>query len=296
MSIPSFGPCDVAAACATHGRAALAGLARLADELTGIVLAPDRSAMIEARLSRRLRALGLLDLDAYLEHLVTEHGQAEQTAFISAITTNDSAFFREPHHFEILRHRVLPPLIARARAGGRVRIWSAGTALGQEAYSLAMLALDMMPDAERHDLRILATDIDDRALAAAREALFPVTATASLPNGYAARFLDRKGDMVAPCQSVRALVRFRRLNIHGDWPMRQPFDVIFCRNVAIYFSAEARARLWGRLASALHSGGYLFIGHSERIDPSLALPLAAAGPTCSQRIDMPAGPDHEERP
>ncbi len=278
------------------GAAALAGLARLAEDLTGIVLAPDRSAMVEARLGRRLRALGLPDLSAYLGHLAAPEGRAERAEFVSAITTNDSAFFREPHHFALLRDTVLPPLLARARAGGRVRLWSAGTARGQEAYSLAMLVLDLLPEAERLDLRILATDIDDRALAAAREGRFAPAAAAALPAGYAGRFLDRAADWVAPTRQVRALVRLRRLDLHADWPMKQPFDIILCRNVAIYFGERTRSRLWRRLTAALAPDGHLFIGHSERIDPGPALPLVVAGPTCLRRVAGPPRRTGAERP
>lgn len=278
-----------------RGAEALAGLARLAEELTGIVLAPDRSAMLEARLGRRLRALGLPDLPAYLGHLAAPEGRAERAEFISAITTNDSAFFREPHHFALLRATVLPPLLARARAGGRVRLWSAGTALGQEAYSLAMLVLDLLPEAERLDIRILATDIDERALAAAREGRFAPATAAALPAEYAGRFLDRGPDWVTPTPEVRALVRLRRLDLHADWPMKRLFDVIMCRNVAIYFGDRTRVRLWRRLAAALKTDGHLFIGHSERIEPGPALPLVTAGPTCLRRTagqDRQGGAEH----
>ncbi len=276
--------CAPATTARRCGSEALAGLARLAEDLTGIVLAPDRSAMVEARLGRRLRALGLPDLGAYLGHLAAPEGRAERAEFISAITTNDSALFREPHHFALLRETILPPLLARARAGGRVRLWSAGTARGQEAYSLAMLILDLLPEAERLDIRILATDIDERALAAAREGRFAFAAAAALPAGYAGRFLDRGGDWVSPRPEVRALVRLRRLDLHADWPMKQLFDVIMCRNVAIYFGDRTRSRLWRRLAAALGADGHLFIGHSERIEPGPALPLVAAGPTCLRRV------------
>lgn len=276
--------CAPFASARRRGTEALAGLARLAEDLTGIVLAPNRSAMVEARLGRRLRALGLPDLGAYLGHLSAPEGRAERAEFISAITTNDSAFFREPHHFALLRESVLPPLLARARAGGRVRLWSAGTARGQEAYSLAMLILDLLPGAERFDIRILATDIDERALAAAREGRFAPGTAAALPAGYAGRFLDRGGDWVSPSRGVRALVRLRRLDLHADWPMTQVFDVIMCRNVAIYFDERTRVRLWRRLAAALGADGHLFIGHSERIETAPALPLVAAGPTCLRRV------------
>lgn len=269
--------------------AAAAAIALHAEHLTGIVLPTDGAAMIGARIGRRLTALGLADLDAYLDLLRSPAWSDERHHFISAVTTKESNFFREPHHFEHLRAKVLPPLIARARRGGRVRLWSAGCAVGQEPYSLAMVVLDMMPDAGLHDIRILASDIDRAALANACSADYSTASLASVPAGMQSRFFTFEGDVCRPIPAVRELVRFRELNLQGYWPMCRPFDIIVCRNVAIYFAPETQHRLWRRFAGALGTDGRLFLGHSEHIPTNCGLPLRRDDVTCYRRL--PDDPD-----
>lgn len=167
--------------------AALAAIADIAQTETGIILPADSTAMLQARLGRRLRRLAIADYPDYLSFLGSPAGRAERRHFISALTTNESQFFREPHHFALLRDAVLPRLVARARAGARVRIWSAGCASGQEAYSAAMVLLDLMPDAGRHDIRILATDIDQDMIDRGLRAVFPAAELALVPPTHAKR-------------------------------------------------------------------------------------------------------------
>ncbi|MCW3780115.1 CheR family methyltransferase [Defluviimonas salinarum] len=268
----------------TDTSAAADAIALHAEQLTGIVLSKGGAAMIGARIGRRLTALGLADLDAYLALLRSPAWCDERHHFISAVTTNESSFFREPHHFDHLRNKVLPPLIARARCGGRVRLWSAGCAGGQEALSLAMVVLDMLPDAERHDLSILATDIDRAVLKRARCADFSTASLASVPAEMRSRFFSSEGNMCRPTPALRKLVRFRELNLQGHWPMHRPFDIIVCRNVAIYFAPETQRRLWRRFADALTPGGRLYVGHSEQISTDSGLPLRWDDVSCYQRL------------
>lgn len=268
--------------------AALAMIAAIAQAETGIVLPADGTAMLQARLGRRLRRLGLTDYPAYLAFLGAPAGRAERRHFISALTTNESHFFREPHHFALLRDAVLPPLIARARAGARVRIWSAGCARGQEACSAAMVLLDLMPDAGRHDIRILATDIDQDMIECGAQAVFPATELALVPPALRQRFIEADEAGFRPCAAVRGLLRLRPLNLHDDWPMRRGFDVIFCRNVAIYFAPAAQARLWRRMRSALMPDGWLFIGHAERLPQDVSAGLCRTGTTSYRRGPTPA--------
>ncbi len=250
------------------GPEAFARITALAHREAGLHIANDKSAMVRARLARRLRILDLPDFDAYADLVTGDGGRTEISAMISALTTNLSHFFREKHHFEIFRADVLPPLIARARAGGRVRVWSAGCSNGQEPFSIAMTLLDAGMPADA-DVRILGTDIDPEVIRFARAGVYAEPMLTGLSDQARATYLEQSvGEDGARWQvraPLRDLVKFRVLNLLEDWPMRGRFDAIFCRNVVIYFDDDARRRLWPRLARALEPGGFLFIGHSERV-------------------------------
>jgi chemotaxis protein methyltransferase CheR len=199
---------------------------------------------------------------------------------LAALTTNVTRFFREPHHFDHLRDTVLAPLIARARAGGRVRIWSAACSSGQEPYSAAMTLLAAAPDAVELDIRILATDIDPNVLAEGREGTYAEHLLAGVPDDFHRRWVKPAGlGRALLSEELRALVAFRQLNLIGDWPMQGRFDAVFCRNVAIYFDDDTQQRLWSRFAERLQPGGVLYIGHSERVAGPAATQLRADGVT-----------------
>ncbi|MDB5438435.1 MAG: chemotaxis protein, partial [Caulobacteraceae bacterium] len=172
-----------------------------------------------------------------------------------------------------LRAQVLPGLIQRARSGGRVRVWSAGCSTGQEAYSCAMTILQVAPDAGRLDIKILATDIDPNVVAEGRTGLYRDSLMDGVPVDQRGKAFERdsSGGWQAR-EEMRDLVTFKELNLIGDWPMKGGFDVIFCRNVAIYFEEETQNRIWSRFAGLLAPGATLYIGHSERV----------AGPASSQ--------------
>jgi len=175
-------------------------------------------------------------------------------------------FYREPHHFVHLRDEVLRPAIPHLKAGGRMRLWSAACSSGQEAYSMALTVLSVLPDAPRFDIKILATDIDTDVLTVAREGRYAVEALADLPHEYR-RFARDRGDgdlEIAP--EVRGLVHFKPLNLVGPWPMKGPFDAIFCRNVAIYFTQPTQTRLFSRFHELIGADGILYIGHSETLN------------------------------
>ena len=238
----------------------------------GIVLDETKAPLVYSRLAKRLRTLGMESFRQYCALLVSGTGGDERQRMMAALTTNVTKFFREPHHFEYLRSAVLPDLLERAARGDSVRIWSAGCSMGQEPYSIAFTVLSMMPSAPAHDIRILATDIDPNVIAIARNAEYADDVVADISPEMRRRFLRRKaeGDWVV-ADAPRELIRFNELNLMGAWPMRRPFDILFCRNVVIYFNAETQARLWGRYADALVPGGTLFIGHSERVSgPALS--------------------------
>lgn len=247
-----------------------AAVARLVHRETGIVITAAKKSMLVSRLSRRLRSLGVASFSDYVALLLGPTGEAERRELVSAVTTNVTGFFREPHHFKAL-HDFGGNLVEKARAGGRVRLWSAGCSTGQEAFSMAATLLAIAPDLARHDLRILATDIDPVVIGTARIGLFDQHALGERPPTQILRFLK---DGPAPGQVIvspelHELIRFEELNLLSQWPFQGNFDVIFCRNVVIYFDLETRRDLWMRFASRMSEGGMLFIGHSERMDPKL---------------------------
>jgi chemotaxis protein methyltransferase CheR len=282
------GPPDSPAAPGAHfGRAEFDQIAAIAYREAGLAIAPGKSAMVHTRLARRLRALGLKSYLDYCALIASREGAQERREMISALTTNVSHFFREEHHFTRFRQEILPGLREKLSGGGRVRIWSAGCSNGQEPYSIAMSALTDTPIAPDADFKILATDIDPNVIAFARCGVYPEPMTAGLPPDLRARFFHPDGASPAPAWrvsgAVRRLVTFRELNLLDGWPMQGGFDVIFCRNVVIYFDEVTRADLWQRFADVLAPGGWLFLGHSERLAGGCGTLFAGRGMTAYQR-------------
>ncbi|PFG63254.1 chemotaxis protein methyltransferase CheR [Thioclava sp. ES.031] len=262
--------------------AEFSAIAQLLYETTGIVLAPGKTSMVQSRLAKRLRALGLAQYKDYITLVNSDAGRDERRKMISALTTNVTHFFREKHHFETLRRNVLPSLLEAARRGSRVRLWSAGSSNGQEAYSIAMTIAESAPDFANLDLRILASDIDPLMIAVGAKGCYPAAALESVPDILRQRYFELQGEHYQVASGLRDLVQFRELNLHDPWPMRGKFDVIFCRNVVIYFAPEAQARLWERFEEQLTPGGFLFVGHSERVTDGKHTKLRTAGVTTYQ--------------
>ena len=242
----------------------------------GIYLPDAKATLVYSRLVKRLRILGLSSFGDYCAMIADVSGADERQKMLAALTTNVTRFFREPHHFEYLKTKVLPPLLQAARRGERVRIWSAGCSRGHEPYSIAMTILSVMPDAADRDVRVLATDIDPNVIEEGRAGLYEASEIASVPPAERSRFFvsaqSPKGKLLSVTDDLRRLVSFRELNLIGQWPMRGPFHAIFCRNVVIYFDEETQAKIWSRFAPLLGPGGWLSIGHSERLTGP-ALPL-----------------------
>jgi chemotaxis protein methyltransferase CheR len=239
-------------------------IAERAQSRLGIELRSHKQHMIRTRLSRRLRTLGLETFGAYLELLDQPEGVAEEQYFANAITTNLTAFFRESHHFDHFERSILDrePLPIRRR----LRVWSAGCSTGEEAYSIAMVVRQAIAQSSGWDVRILATDLDTAVLCQAKKGCYPADRMKSVPPRYRTpTFLRIENGRVVPSDEVRSLISFRRLNLIDPWPMRGPFDAIFCRNVLIYFSAEIKEQIIGRFADMLRPGGVLYLGHSESI-------------------------------
>ena len=271
-----------------HGSAELdpasfRAIADLAYRESGLTLVEEKSSMIRSRLRHRLRDLGLSSFTAYSDLLRSEAGQAERRHLISALTTNVSHFFRENHHFDTLVQEFenrLPAL----RAGGAMRIWSAGCSNGQEALSAAISLLEHTPDAAKLDIRILATVIDPEVVQFARNGICPERFMRGVPEGMMTKyFVKDHSDDTEPHYKVRPIlsdmIRVNELNLLSAWPMTKRFDVIFCRNEVIYFDATTQSRLWPRFREALSPDGILFLGHSERISEPGTFGFECTGPT-----------------
>ena len=243
-------------------------LSGLIYDQTGIVLADHKFDMMYARLARRLRFLGLRSVKNYIDYFSSPEGVDELPNLINAMTTNLTRFFRETHHFDTLRDRALKPIAANAAKGPKdsVRIWSAGCSSGMEPYSIAMTVAESLPNVSSWDALILATDIDTKMLNHAREGIYPKTDTEEIPAHMRKKYMYRESpDSLRMDRSLRDMIRFNRLNLLHDWPMKKLFDVIFCRNVLIYFDQQTREKLVSRFVDQLVPGGYLFLGHSEAL-------------------------------
>ena len=246
---------------------------RLLEKETGIYLSPAKKSLLVGRLSRRLRELGLGDLRKYYKRVLSD--PAEHVRMIDCISTNETQFFREPLHFEFFERRVFPVWTAQAEAGARarkIRVWSAGCSTGEEPASIAMTLLHRFPAASGWQIEILATDISTRVLALARAGIWPIEKASQIPTPFLRTYMLRgtgtqEGKMKAGPE-IQRVVRYERFNLLGEPapPSSAPFDVIFCRNVLIYFQPETKARVVRRLLSHLSPDGFLFVGHSESLN------------------------------
>ncbi len=257
-------------------------LARIVHEESGISLPETKRGLLAARISRRLRILKMDDFSAYCGLLSSAQGVDERRNLITAITTNVTAFFRESHHFDFMTREILPGLIAQAKNGGRVRIWSAACSSGEEAYSIAMSVLDVFPDVARYDFLILASDIDPLMIQKANDGCYSDHDLRGFEPAKRDQYFARSENGFEVRAHVRKILRFAELNLHGEWPFRGRFDVIFCRNVVIYFDTPLRQKLWSKFAERLNQTGHLLIGHSERIDGPAANSFRLVGPTTYQ--------------
>ncbi|WP_299731692.1 protein-glutamate O-methyltransferase [uncultured Tateyamaria sp.] len=269
----------------TLEKAAFDAIAGLAHREFGLHITSEKLKMVQSRLRHRLNALNLRNFDAYSDLVCSDQGAEERRYMISALTTNVSHFFREPHHFDLLSEAIRPGLQQRIAAGDRIRVWSAGCSNGQEPYSIAMHLLREEPSIAQADFKILATDIDPKVVSFAQNGVY----AESLVNGVSAqdkaKFMRSEGDEVRVADEVSRHISFRELNLLSDWPMRHQFDVIFCRNVVIYFDQETQERLWPRFHKMLRPGGLLCLGHSERISAPAQFGFKTIGTTAYKKDD-----------
>jgi chemotaxis protein methyltransferase CheR len=244
----------------------------LVEREAGIHLGPEKRALLVSRLRRRLVELRLPSFSAYY-HLVIKGDTDERIHMLDAISTNETSFFREARQFAFLQETVFPHWASEERAGRRprrVRAWSAACSTGEEPYTLGMVLLDHFPPGSGWTLEILASDISTRALAAAALGAFPIEDAKEIPPSYLRRFMLRgtrqQQGRMRVASVLRDLVTFRRINLHAPaYPVQDHFDLIFCRNVLMYFEPAARMRTANALLDLVAPGGYLFLGHAESL-------------------------------
>ncbi|GBR26726.1 CheR family methyltransferase [Gluconobacter japonicus] len=253
---------------------------RIAKQEAGIFIPDSKSTLVYSRVSRRVRESGLATFHAYLNFAQSPSGRAELEKLICAITTNVTSFFRERPHFVHMEKHVLPMLANRLRNGGKGRIWSSACSTGQEPWSIAMSVLSAFPEAASYDMRILATDINSDVVAQAAAGTYVASETDGISSAQKSQFMqpDQQGNLTF-YGNIRTLPTFKVLNLNADWPMRGQFSVIFCRNVVIYFDEPTRERLWSRLADKLEKGGFLYVGHSEKVGNPRQCGLEQVAPT-----------------
>lgn len=246
---------------------------KLIFDLAGIFLTQAKRALLIARLSGRLRTLKLSTFSAYYR-LVTKDGDLEERQrMLDCISTNETHFFREPKHFDFLEKRVIPTWIHEAERGKRprrVRAWSAACSTGEEPFSIAMVLLRYLLPSAGWSIEVVATDISTRVLEKAQKAEYSIDKANEIPAPYLRTFMlkgtgHQEGKIKAD-EALRAAVRFQWLNLNAEsYPEKGRFDLIFCRNVLIYFNAQSRKRTIERLISHLSSDGFFFVGHAESL-------------------------------
>ena len=227
----------------------------------GISLKDGKEALVKARLMKRFRAIGMNSVEAYLKLIESKEGEHELGRMIDAMTTNKTSFFREIEHFKFFRETVLPQLDSK-----RMRFWSAACSSGEEPYSLAMILREHLPGIDHKDVLILATDISRRMLEKAEKAMYPESIIKDVPPLYLQKYfipVQNTDGIYQVTANIRPLVRLASLNLMDSCPMKGLFNVIFCRNVMIYFDRKTQQQLINRFWEILEPGGYLFVGHSE---------------------------------
>lgn len=254
---------------------------------TGIVLSDGKQDMVYGRLTRRLRALDLSEFDSYLT-LIKREDEQELTHLVNAITTNLTSFFREEHHFEYLKNTVFPSLLEKNAATQKIRIWSAGCSTGEEPYSIAMVVREFFEDYDGWDVKVVATDLDSNVIDKGKAGVYDIGRVDGLSLEYKKRWMKRgKGDqsnLVKMKSELQNLITFKQLNLLHGWPIKGPIDIIFCRNVVIYFDKETQRNLFDRYADVLSSDGHIFIGHSENMF-NVCDRFESLGNTIYQRIN-----------
>lgn len=256
----------------------------------GIKMPPAKRVMLESRLSRRLRSRSMRSFGEYIDYVFSPEGtRTELINMIDAVTTNKTDFFREADHFDYLLNTVLPTV--RHVPADSFKVWSAGCSTGEEPYTLAMVLEEYRRIAPWFKWSILATDISSKVLEHALLAIYDAEKAAPVPYDYKKRYLLKSADpsknLVRVKPALRSAIEFRRLNfMDDDYGIRTRFDVVFCRNVIIYFDRKTQERLIGKLCDHITPGGHLFLGHSETLT-GMQVPLSTVAPTVYRKRGTP---------
>ena len=242
-------------------------ICNLVFQYTGIYLNESKRDLVYNRFAKRMRTLGVDSFGEYFKY-IEEYEDSEIEHFSNAITTNLTSFFREKHHFQVLEEHVIPTLVKRSNR--RIRIWSAGCSTGEEPYSIAITLLRSIPDIASWDVKILATDLDTTVLSTAKAGVYPTERLKDLPEDIPKKWFQPHaagavGNQVEVVPRVKSLISFKKLNLMHDWPMKGPFDVIFCRNVVIYFDKDTQTTLFEKFSKLQYKDAFMIMGHSENL-------------------------------
>ncbi|WP_207260759.1 CheR family methyltransferase [Desulfovibrio sp. Huiquan2017] len=253
----------------------------------GIKMPPTKKVLLQSRFQKRLRALGMSSYKEYCDYVFSDAGrEQERTHLIDVVTTNTTHFFREPKHWDIMNNMVLPELWSRGVGrSSALRIWSAGCSSGEEPYTLGMVLHEWGASRQGFDFTILATDISQKILTEAKRAVYSMDKVADVPMPFKKKYMLKSKDkqLVKMDAVLRNKVSFQRLNFMEDFRLQNRQDIIFCRNVVIYFDRPTQEVLFRKFCENLQPGGYLFIGHSESLS-GMTLPIRQVAPTVFQRI------------
>lgn len=259
-------------------------LAAYIENYSGIKMPPSKLTMIEGRLRKRLRATGLPDMKRYCDYLFEQNGlEKEAVELINVVTTNKTEFFREPEHFRYLTEHAVPSILSQRNTRAPLKLWSAAASIGAEAYTIAMVLAELAGRTGGLSYIITATDLSTDVLKTGLAGIYPEAMVAPVPaelrRRYVLRSKDRARQQVRIAPELRATIRFARLNLMDQsYPVDQAMDVIFCRNILIYFDKPTQEAVLRRLTAHLRPGGYLFLGHSETL-AGMQLPLRAVAPS-----------------
>jgi chemotaxis protein methyltransferase CheR len=232
-------------------------------EKSGIVIGDHKKEMITRRLAKRVRSLNLVGISEYC-HVLKSASDEEMVEFLNVVTTNLTSFFRESHHFDHLRDKFFPEFISSGN--DKLRIWSSASSTGEEPYSLAMTMLDGLKGNKSIDAKILATDLDTEVLKKAKAGIYKKDRVENLPSSLVKKWFDKKGpEEFHVKRELKDCLTFNKLNLLGRWPMKGTFDIIFCRNVLIYFDRKTQENIVDRFNQILQPGGLLMLGHSESV-------------------------------
>lgn len=258
-------------------------ISALAYKYSGIVLADIKAEMVYSRLARRLRDLNFRKFDEYMAYLDSDW-ITEETYFLNAITTNLTHYFRENHHFEYLADNVIPMLRKSHMRDRRIRVWCNAASTGEEPYSIAMVFKEGFPESN-WDIKILATDLDSNVLATAQAGIYHKDRVEAISKERKKRWFSQvDSNHVKVDGSLQDMLTFKQLNLLHDWPMKGPFDVVFCRNVIIYFDKHTQGQLFVKVHRLMGADSHLFIGHSESL-LGAADKFKPLGRTIYQRLD-----------